>query len=215
MTAHLNPGLATMTVGGREYPYKFVPSCKTCRSPLRQVIEEGLVSGRPFGAILADLPVDHDLSVRNVRDHLQADHLGVMTVAAERLREEVATSRGRVVEEGVSAVRQSIDFARLVLGRVVDRVAAGALQPDIRDGIAAAKLLAIVEGASGVEAETARLGEALVCYADAAAQVMSLQQRQEFAHRLEGYAVIRECLELEERRWSPELATNAAEQSEQ
>jgi len=49
----------------------------------------------------------------------------------------------------VQAKADHLSFAHAVLGRVAQRLDSGDVQPEIRDGIAAAKLIAAIEAAAG------------------------------------------------------------------
>jgi hypothetical protein len=201
VTIHSNAALATIRVNGRLYPVRSVPTCRTCQCKHRLAIEEGLVEGRAYKAILADLPDGHGLTERNVREHCVRDHLGVMDAAVRELQEQNATQRGEVVARGVEAVRGHHDFARSILGRVVDRLAKGELEPDIKDGLAAARLLAMLDGGTDWESERNQYVEAFLVYVHEVQEMLHPDQVQEWARRVSGYPIIRELEEQEARRW--------------
>lgn len=139
-------GLASMSIGGRVYPLVSAPGCKTCGSKYRREIEAALVRGFSLAQILRHLPGDHGLVERNLRDHLRSAHLPLTSVAVQKLAEEEAEERGRVVEAGADVLASHAAFARAVIGRVRERVAKGEIEPDIRDALVATKLLFEFEG---------------------------------------------------------------------
>ena len=65
-----------------------------------------------------------------------------MEPAVERFREQLAAERGEVAERGVTQILDYLGFVRGVLSKAHERLQAGELQPSIKDGLAAAKLLA-------------------------------------------------------------------------
>lgn len=134
-------GLATMTVGGKEYALTSAPGCKVCGSEYRLEVEDALVRGYNPAQILKHLPQGHTLVERNLRDHLAAGHLPLKSAAVQALAREEAENRGRVVEAGADVLASHVAFARAVVGRVRDRVATGEVEPDVRDALTAARLL--------------------------------------------------------------------------
>jgi len=178
-----NLGLATVRVGGREYPQVSERTCKACRSPYREQVESETVAGRPWKAILASLPDDAALTSRNLADHFRHGHLPVAAEATQLLAERQAEERGAVVETGAARIVDFLEFAQAVMGRVNHRVAAGEVEPGISDGLRAADLLARYDpGPTMSEADYAQV---LMIYADTAKAVMTSEAHQEFVARLD------------------------------
>lgn len=144
-TAAANASLAVVRVSGREYPVVSEPRCLTCQSTYRDEVERAVARSYSFEMIARSLPTDAGLSARNLSDHFRKGHLPVDNVAVTQLRERDAQERGEVVAEAAAAVVDAIGFARRVIGRVDERVLAGELAPDVRDGLAAAALVAKYE----------------------------------------------------------------------
>jgi len=140
MTAAANASLASVRLGGRTYPVKTVPTCRTCSSPKRRLIEEALVRGEAPGTIAQTLP-DAGVTATNISNHFKRGHLPLVEAAAD-FAEDDARQRGEALEPVATAMAGDLTFARAVLGRALARVVSGAEEPSIRDGLAAEALLA-------------------------------------------------------------------------
>lgn len=155
MTATANAHLATATVDGRLFSLKSVQNCLTCQSPYRGAVEQALVTGRSYKSVIADLPPDAGLNERNLKEHFARQHVPLASEGLRRHREREAEERGQVVEAGAAAVADHVTFAKRLLGQVERRLAAGEIEPNVRDGLAAASLLSRVqEQAQGALTET-------------------------------------------------------------
>jgi hypothetical protein len=191
MTVRANAGLATIRVGGRLYPARRVSNCRTCMSPHRQQIEEGLVAGEPYSAIVTGLPEGHDLSARNLRDHWLNDHLGLMEPAVERFREQLAAERGEVAEQGVTQILDYLGFVRGVLAKAHARLQAGEVEPSIKDGLAAAKLLAVLDPPPEVHALVEHWREVVLIWREEICNLLTPDQLEEFQDRVDAYPRLR------------------------
>jgi hypothetical protein len=178
-----NLGLATVRVGGREYPQVSERTCKTCSSQYRDLIEQATVGGRTWKKIIRSLPAEAGLSERNLADHFRHGHLPVAAEATQLLAERQAEERGAVVETGAARIVDFLEFAQAVMGRVNHRVAAGEVEPGISDGLRAADLLARYD--PGPTMSEADYAEVFSIYADTAKAVMTSEQHQEFVARLD------------------------------
>jgi len=192
MTAAANASLATATVNGRVYPIKTVPHCHTCTSPHRREVERLVVQGLPYKAILTRLPADSGLSEDSIRRHVKAKHLPVHDETVERLREQDAVERGEIVAEGAQAEVNHITFARGILRQVERRLADGELQPDLRDGLAAARHLAMFDLEVGLDTDA--ISQAIRLVMDEAKNLMSEGQWLQFGKRLASNATLRQLL---------------------
>lgn len=141
MTLKGKNGLVNMTVGGKVYPLISAPGCRTCGSEYRMEIESALVKGFSPGQVIKHLPEGHNLVERNLRDHLASGHLPLKSAAVQKLAQEESEERSRMVEAGAEVLASHAAFARAVVGRVRDRVASGEIEPNVRDALAATRLL--------------------------------------------------------------------------
>lgn len=182
-------GLASLQVGGNVYPLVNAPGCKTCGSEYRPEIEAALVKGYSANQVLRHLPEGHNLLERNLKDHLAAGHLPVKSAAVQKLAEATAEERGRVVEAGAEVLVTHAAFARTILSRVRERVAAGELEPDVRDGLAAARLLHDLEEPSALDHESVVRG--MVHFIEAVRAIMTPGQFAELGRKIGQDPVLR------------------------
>ena len=132
--------VASIKLGGRAYPNVSVPQCRVCRSPMGLAIERAIVIGAGYAATARTFPEAH-LTGRNIEDHFANSHLPLRDEAVRRLQEEDGEQRAHLVEIGAEAVADQLELARLVVGRVRQRVARGEVEPTIRDGLKATEIL--------------------------------------------------------------------------
>jgi hypothetical protein len=145
MTIQANASVANITVAGRTYPARYERRCRTCCHPMRARVETEVVAGRPWTAVANSLPDGPALNARNIADHFRNGHLPVKEETVARLAERQADERGQVLAAGADAVVAHADFVATVLARTDHLVRSGAVAPTVRDGLAAATLLAQLE----------------------------------------------------------------------
>jgi hypothetical protein len=148
VTAALNHSLATVRVGGREYPATGSQRCATCVHPERADIEGFLVRGWSPESISKSLPADLALTGRQIGDHYR-HHVPVHQEGVAKYREAAAEARGLMVAVGAEQVVTALTFAQRVMTTVDARVATGDLIPTIADGLRAAQVLAAVAEVDG------------------------------------------------------------------
>lgn len=182
MPQSANSSVAKVRVGGHEYPAVTERTCYTCASPFRAQIEEQAVAGRTWARIVESLPSDAGLTPRNLADHWKNGHLPVVEATVQALVERQAEDRGGVVESAVAGVLEHLDFARVIVGRVRQRVASGELEPDIGDALRAADLLARYDTEPDTNEDDYL--QAFIAYNDEAAEVMTAEQFAKFGERL-------------------------------
>ena len=153
MVRNANADLVTVEMDVIASPLSSVPQCYVCASKYRDEVESHLAAGRTYKAIAAILPPDADLSPRNARDHYANGHLDLDAPAVQRASRQQEQELLAVREPLVQAKAAHLSFAHAVLGRVAQRLDSGEVQPEIRDGIAAARLLAQTEEAAGQQAK--------------------------------------------------------------
>lgn len=150
----MSASLASVEVGGREYAMVTQPRCKLCCHALRREVEQAIAEGRAYSRIVEDIVTDGSLNERNLRDHMTNQHMPVVAKAVRRVVSEQAEQSLAAVFPMVDSLAGHLTFAQAVVARVQERLEAGDIEPSIRDGVAAAKLLATahsVAGGEGVE----------------------------------------------------------------
>jgi hypothetical protein len=153
MVRNANAELISVEMDGVTSPLPSVPQCYVCSSRYRDDVERHLAAGRTYKAIAALLPSDADLTPRNLRDHYANGHLDLDAPAVQRASRQQEQDLQTAREPLVQAKAAHLSFAHAVLGRVAQRLDSGDVEPEIRDGIAAARLLAQTEEAAGQQAK--------------------------------------------------------------
>ena len=141
-----------------------------------------MVEGLSYKTIAGRLPSDADVSVDSMRRHLQMRHLPVEAEGVQQLQAQNAAERGKVVERGAQVMVEHVTFARGVLRRVQERLASGELEPDLKDGLAAAQHLARFDVDAGVDQDA--MLRALRALMETAKAIMNEGQWLEFSRRL-------------------------------
>lgn len=179
--------VATVRVGGEDYPHVSVSSCHTCASRHRREIESAVLSGRPPGAVVRDLPEGHGLTARHVRDHLRNGHVPADAQQVRQALDRYEQERAEIATQASEAAADHILFARSVLGAVTTRMNDGTLDPTVRDGVAAAGLLARWEQVSGIAGGIPRheVVAVMEAWMDAAKQVLDRDAMARFGRILD------------------------------
>jgi hypothetical protein len=178
MTMNGNADLES-TVQGQTYPLVSVPNCLTCQSPLRPDIERALVTGRSYAGVARQFP-HAGLSSRNIGEHYRRGHLPVQDEALRRLAEERAAQIAKDIDEGAGVIVDQVLFARAVVQRSFERLACGDAEPDIREGLAAARLLADFDD-TATQVEAQALFVLTRAYVEEMEKVASPEQMAEWA----------------------------------
>jgi hypothetical protein len=115
-------GVMLVRVGGRDYPAKQVKQCRTCRSKYRTQIEQGIIGGMTYRAILANLvdPFDDHShlgapSYTSIQRHVSQKHMPLPFSTQRKIIEDRAAELGKSVEEGEALLIDSISIHRSLI----------------------------------------------------------------------------------------------------
>lgn len=184
--------VVTYRVGGREYPMIRNRQCKVCMSPYRLNIEESLVAGRTYGKIINHLPEDHELSVRNVKDHYYNGHMPMEVSATRQIVEVQAQRVGKRIEDAAQSLVDGVTLAHTVIQQVFESLVKHEEVPSTRDGLRAVKMLADLgeyDSAGGMDMEA--MVEAFMVYHDTAEAHMAPEEFDHFQEALESNPVLK------------------------
>ena len=180
--------LASITIGCDEYPLIVEPRCHLCQSPKRREAETLLAQGRTYRAIVEELKLEPEVSARNVSDHYRAGHLPVQAAAVDQMTRQASSEASQRAAPLIQGVVDHLNFAHAVVARVGARLATGETQPTVSDGLAAARLIAQLEGVStSVDEWTEYFTEIY----EAAQDLMTTDQFQAFVRRVGEADVVR------------------------
>lgn len=181
-----HPSSMVMTrIGGREYPTRSVPNCKTCQSPHRLTIENLLLTaGRTFAAIARELPEEAGLSAENLADHYNRGHMPLQVETRIRLRDRRAEEVGKQLDDAATMLVDQVVVADAILQIGYERIMKGEVEPDVADIIAAAKFRQQVEREMGEAIDTEMWVSAINEMLTVAESVMPPEIWNEYGQRL-------------------------------
>jgi hypothetical protein len=187
-----NASLVAVEMDGASTPLSSIPQCRTCGSKYRNVVERHLGEGRTYMAIAALLPPDADLSPRNLRDHYANGHMNLDAPAVQRASQQQGQALQTAREPLVQTKTNHLSFAHAVLARVAERLDSGEVEPEIKDGIAAAKLIAATEAAAGDRNQIEDYVTAMVALIDVVREIVPAQTFVEIGQSLARNPILKE-----------------------
>ena len=175
--------LASVEVGGESFPYKTEPRCRVCSSTDRLDIERALVKGLTYERIADLFGQSGPVNARGVRNHVERGHVPINAPAVLA----VAKARSEEVTEAISPLIRgaaaNLSFAHAVVDRVRARLASGDVEPSVKDGLAAMRLITECEAGAG-PADADEWQSEFIALLDAVREVMTPGQFNELATRL-------------------------------
>jgi hypothetical protein len=187
-----NTSLVTVEMDGVSATLSSVPQCRTCSSKYRDQVERHLGEGRTYMAIAALLPPDADLTSRNLRDHYANGHVDLDAPAVQRAAQQQGQALEAAREPLVAAKAAHLGFAHAVLARVAERLDSGEVEPEIKDGLAAAKLIAATEAAAGDRNQIDDYVTAMVALIDVVREVVPAHTFVEIGQALSRNPILKE-----------------------
>lgn len=146
-------GVMVVQVGGRSYPAKSVAQCRTCRSKYRTEIEQAIINGLSYQAVVREAvePFDdhspigapnHDSILR----HVQRKHMPIPYSLQRQLIEDRARQLGKSIETAEEVLADNVAIYRSVAQRGFERLNSGEIQPTMGDLLKVLQLQAAIEG---------------------------------------------------------------------
>ena len=145
----------TVIVQGEAIEVPTEPRCLTCRSTDRGAAERLLVAGVGPAEVARRL-ANSGLTADSLREHQRRGHLAVELPAIKRAAAEAVDTAQDRTAQAVEAVADTLRLHRLVAAKAAERLASGAAEPTVSDGLAAERLVHEVEARAGsnIEHET-------------------------------------------------------------
>lgn len=156
--------------------------CYVCSHPSRDEAERMLLGGASYGKTLKALP-DLEVSVHALRHHTE-HHLPPSQSFIRLAIQESAERAGRDVEDDEGFLGDYVVLAKVGIQRVVERMVAGTLEPDVKDAIALAKLLRELESEGNEILDHAMIAQAFVVWTQIIRETTSPEQFQEIGRRI-------------------------------
>lgn len=174
--------LASITVGEHAYPYKVEPRCRACSSPGRLAMEKALVRGWTYERIVEEHGTG-GVSARSLRNHVSQGHVPIHAPAVRKAVEEHSQSVSAALAPAIEATAANLSFAHAVVERVRRRLDDGEIEPTVRDGLAAARLIADSDAGSD-PAAVEEWQDQLIATLEMVREIMSPEQFADLAARL-------------------------------
>jgi hypothetical protein len=141
--------LASVEIGGDSFPYRTEPRCHVCASPRRLDIERALVKGLTYERIADDFGEHDGINARGVLAHVKRGHVPVNAPAVRAVAKARSEEVSQAIAPLIRGAAANLSFAHAVVDSVRIRLASGEIQPNVRDGLAATRLIIECEAGSG------------------------------------------------------------------
>lgn len=194
--------MVRVKVGGRTYDAVYVGNCRTCTHPARMWIEEKIIQNFAYRAI-AELYSEREIEIdgatemmpavsySSIRNHFQQGHMPLETATLRRLAERRAQQIGSTYEEQAGQFVDHVSLAEAVVTKAYSGLVQGSLVPEIKDGLAAAKLLQDVQSAQQGGLDSEAWSQAMTIYFETAHRIMPPALWAEFTQALTGNPILR------------------------
>lgn len=186
----------TYRVGGREYPCKHIRGCHVCDSAHRLTIENGLLTGRSYTRIQASLPEGHGISLYSIKNHARGtgepgtEHLPTDHAVLREVAERRADALGLSITTSEQSLVDGHALAEAVIQKTWERVATGAVEPSIKDGLDAAKFISTL-GLNGSDIDQDSFVQAFIAMQNDIAAEVGAEAYQRIGARFNANPVLR------------------------
>lgn len=196
--------LVQVRIGNKTYDARYEKSCKTCTHPARMEIESALVMGdgyrqvaRTFSSIEwegrdGSRQILPEINHQSIRNHCLRGHMPLSAAALRQITEDRTHALGLNYEEMADRYVDHYTVARAIVQKGHERLVQGELEPDLRETLAAAKLLKEIEDAQQTGLDVEMWNQAMVAYFEIARELMPPDMWAEFTRRLRENEVLQQ-----------------------
>lgn len=168
------------------------PHCRTCQHPDRVEIENALLVGRAYTAILRSLPEDeYRPSYEGLIGHFNKGHMPLEAAAQRALIERNWKKAGRAIEEAVDDMVDHITVAEMVVKRGFERMQSGEIAPDMTDTLNAVKIVEQIQSRTNSDLDQEMWISATMTMLEDARSIMSGEQWDRYAKKLSANPVLK------------------------
>lgn len=164
-------GVMLVRVNGRDYPAKQVKQCRTCRSKYRTQIEQAVINGMTYRAIIANVVEPYDdhshlgaPGYQSLQTHVVKKHMPLPFSTQRRIIEDRAIELGKSVEEGEALLVDSITIHRALVEQGFRRLNNGDIHVGMADLIKVLQLQQATESGKDVGLDEDLWRDALMEY---------------------------------------------------
>ena len=183
-------------IGGRNYPMRSVPSCKTCQDPNRVNIENELIRGLSYAAIAQGLlgtpegRLGHP-TAQQVSDHVKNGHIPVGVSSQRRLIERRAKEIGRSIDDAEDSLIDFVTVNQMIVQRGFERMQEGEITPEMTDVIAASKFLHQIEQSAGGGIDENTWRDALMAYMETTREFIPQERWAEYGAAMNANPILK------------------------
>jgi hypothetical protein len=190
-------------IAGRVYSAVHEPRCTVCTHDQRMEIEKALVENYAYMTIARRFFGDDERQIRNsaqyLRKHYSHGHMPLEQGALREIAERRMAQAGVHYSETSERYVDSVIFAQSVLNRAHTRVALNEVEPEITDGMAAAKFLSDAERRDAGTSDVTDYEAAMEVYFRAAREHMGTEQWNAFLDTLRADETLKTIAERTDR----------------
>ena len=190
------PGTGVVRVAGRDYYYKTVKNCKTCRSPHRDFIENSIMKAMTYTSI-ADQLQDMDEgdlghpTAPQISNHVQRNHMPIVAAAERALIEQRQRDLGRDLDARVGSLVDYASANQIVIQRGMARLVDGEITPSMGDLLAAIRNQHTIEQSVGDGLDLEAYQGALFAFMEIARDFVPPDRQQEYGRALANHPLLR------------------------
>lgn len=208
--------MVRVRIGNQEYDAVYQAACNTCRHPARMLIEEKILQNFSFRAISElfsetsikgegdDEIVLPRISHQSVYNHFHNGHMPLEAATLRRLAQRRAEQIGSQYEERAEQFVDHYVLSQAVVHKTYNRLVNGEIQPEVKDGLAAAKMIAEVEAQTQAGLDSEAWSQAMQVYFETAQRFMDPASWAAFSQSLATNPILRAI----QARLSPESEDN-------
>jgi len=196
--------LIQVRVGDRLIDAVREPQCWTCMHPARMEIESLVMQGHPYRRVAEQYsevewtdPNGESITLPKVTGnsiihHFRNGHMPVPSAAQRAIIERRAQQIGAAqYENQVEQIVDQYTFAQQVLSRTQERMLSGEIQPEVRDGIAAAKLIQDMDSRAEDSLDVEAWSEAVQRYFEITQKIMPPEMWEHFVHAVSSDPILK------------------------
>ena len=191
LVPNASSSLVQVKVGNRVYDARYSPKCHTCNHPARMEIELAIAKGWAYKRVSREFSnveyvsegrtlVLPEIGWQNLRAHFTSGHMPIGVEAQRRLSERRANEIGSRYEEAAEQFVDHYVVAQAVMTAGYERLVSGEVTPDLKETLAAAKMIKEIEDAASGSIDNEAWSQAMGVYFETAQAIMAPDTWREF-----------------------------------
>lgn len=195
--------MVQVRIGNRIFDAVCERSCHTCTHPARMFIEERIIQNWSYRRIAQsfsgiDFEVEPGVMERmptigysSIRNHFLRGHMPLQAATLRQLAERRANQIGSTYEQAAGQFVDQVVLAEAVVTRSYERLASGEIEPEVRDGLQAAKFLQDVNDRTQAGLDSEAWSQAMQIYFETARRFMPDEMWAQFTQTLTADPILR------------------------